>query len=396
MHDVQRSLPDVRERLIRSERGWWFLGKNGYALLRSDQVSTDGMLRPSAERRLRRAGLYDIRGYKSYALTVLTTTDCNLGCAYCFQNIGQDETGGNRPPRIKHARLTSETIGSIIDFTRRQMAAVEIDRLSLLLFGGEPLLNLRGARELLTRAADLSLSTASMTSNGVLLTPPVARELNAAGLTSVQITFDGDHSEHDAIRVRRSGGGTFDTIVTNIARATESTSLHWQFRVNVSHHNLHGIDALVDRLSDRLDPSRCSIYFAMVGDVGVGYENSLARGTDLAEDFSRWYARALDRGFTVSRPKARTSCQSCGFKDGRYGAVVSADGTLSSCWDTAGMPEWRVGTITDGYLPGSITENRWVSCDHLYRQNEDATARTAFTDKVDAALLDQLSARGRI
>lgn len=206
-------------RLLKAANGWWFLGDGGVARLRPAQVSPDGVLLPAAEQYLQDAGLYESKPFSSYSLTVLTSTDCNLGCGYCFQNTAQDPKGGDRPPRIAHSRLTSEMITSVLDFTRARMTEGGFRKLAVMLFGGEPLLNPRGARELLRRAADLGELTASMVSNGTLLTPLIAKDLSAAGLRSVQITFDGDKDEHDAIRVRRSGGGTFDVIISNVAKA---------------------------------------------------------------------------------------------------------------------------------------------------------------------------------
>ncbi|WP_326665469.1 radical SAM protein [Streptomyces sp. NBC_00385] len=390
------AVPAAGARLIQADRGWWFLGAGGYALMRPGQVGQDGTLRPSAERYLREAGLYDVRPYTSYSLTVLTSTDCNLGCGYCFQNTAQDPKGGSRPPRIQHARLTPEAVGQVLDFTRERMDAAGMDRLALLLFGGEPLLNPRGCRDLLTRARELGPLTASMTSNGTLLTPLIAKELNAAGLGSVQVTFDGDRADHDSIRVKRSGGGTFDVIVSNIARAIEKTSLRWMLRVNVSHLNRHGVDELVERLGTRLDPARCGIHFARVGDVGVGYANNLLHEEGLVGDFVRWHARALELGFAVARPRAHVPCQACSFSDGRYGAVINADGVLASCWETAGKPGMEVGTLTDGYMAAEQTEGRWVSCHDHYRYDEEAAVRATFQDRVDAGVLDCLNAVGRL
>ncbi len=45
--------------------------------------------------------------------------------------------------------------------------------------------------------------------------------------------------------------------------------------MNVSQETFHGIDTLIDRLAGSLDPSRCALYFARVGDVGIGYANDL-------------------------------------------------------------------------------------------------------------------------
>ncbi|MFE2105516.1 radical SAM protein [Kitasatospora sp. NPDC059463] len=385
-------------RLLRGERNWWFLGPGGgLARLRPGQLTADGTLRPGTERGLRERGLLTAPAPRSYALTVLTSTHCNLGCGYCFQNTAQDEDGGSRPPRIARKRLTSRTITDILDFTERRMADAGLEKLRILLFGGEPLLNPRGCLELLERAAGHGLASAWMISNATLLTPALAERLAGRGLRSVQVTFDGDRPDHDRIRIRRAeGGGTFDTIVGNLARASAASPLHWQLRVNVSQETHEGVDALIGRLAGSLDPARCTLYFAQVGDVGVGYGNDLRHTRELSDRFTRWQRRALDLGFTVVRPQAHRPCATCGHGDGRYGAVVSADGTLASCWETAGRPDWEVGTVTTGYLPAALTRERWIGCEDLYRREDDRRTLAAFHDTVDAALLDYLDETGRL
>lgn len=385
-----------RERIVRGKNHWWFLGPGGIARLYARHVTDDGTLTPSAEQYLRDKGLFNTGTPSVYALTVLTSTDCNLGCGYCFQNTAQDPTGKGRPPRIAHARLTSDTITEILEFTSRQMSAVGLEKLSVLLFGGEPLLNPRGCRELLARAADYGMVGASMISNGTLLTPLLAGQLTELGLRSVQITFDGDRDTHDHIRIRRSGGGTFDAITQNIVAVSATTKLRWALRVNVSHHNYADMDALIDTLADRLDTSRCSIQFAWVGDVGVGYANEMQHSITLAERFFGWRRHALERGFKVARPAAQYPCLTCSFSNGKYGAVVNADGTLSSCWETAGKPSWQVGTVTEGYLPAEQTTDRWISCEDNRQYSDDDQALALFSDAVDGAHLDYLDETGRL
>jgi uncharacterized protein len=382
----------VRERVLRGRRDWWFLGAGGTARLSPEHVSQDGTVLPEAERSLRESGLYTRRVPAAYALTVLTSTDCNLGCDYCFQNIGHDPAGGTRPPRIAHARLASDTITAILQFTDRQMAMAGLDRLHLTLFGGEPLLNPRGCLELLDRAGGHGMTSASMVSNLTLLTRPLAERLSERGLTSVQVTFDGDRGDHDRIRATRSGGATFDAIVRNICLASEITPLRWQLRVNIGAGNHLGVDALIDRLASALDSSRCTLYFAPVAVVGSGYPDTGAS----AADHIRWHRRAIDAGFSVPRPRAATACQTCGHRDGRYGAVVSADGTLSSCWETAGQAGWEVGMVPDGYRPDGKVGDRWVTCLGHGRPARDQAAAFPGQDSIDAALLDHLSEAGRL
>jgi uncharacterized protein len=396
--DVQGYRTDEKfhERILHGQRNWWFLGPGGIARMTDRHLTADGTPTPEAERHLRASGLYDGKSPRFYSLTVLTSTDCNLGCGYCFQNTGQDLSGKNRPPRISHTRLTSATITTILEFAQRQMSAVGFEKLHILLFGGEPLLNPRGCLELLARAADYGLESARMVSNATLLTPELARQLTDLGLGSVQVTFDGDRDRHDLIRVRRSGGGTFDSIIANMVRASQVSPLRWHLRVNVSDRNHVTVDGLLDQLADQLEPGRCSIDFAWVGDAGIGYANELRRTARLAEDFLRWRVRAREMGFRVSKPRAHMPCLTCSFINGRYGATVNADGTLASCWETAGKPGWEVGTVASGYLPAEQVRDRWISCLDNSSDAADNVTRAAFQDAVDAAYLDYLDESGQL
>ncbi|MFI5619447.1 radical SAM protein [Streptomyces sp. NPDC051567] len=382
-------------RLIRSDRGWWFIGNRTWTLLKPEHVAPDGTVRPDIEVFLRDAGAYRERTTTSFALTVLTSTACNLGCGYCFQNTGQDPTGGHRPPRIDLLRLNTRTIDRIVGFTTGRMERAGLTRLSLLLFGGEPLLNPRGCLELLERFTPLGLRSAAMTTNGVLLTRARAVQLSEAGLRSVQITFDGSREDHDATRVTHSGGDTFDTIVTNVAAAHEATPLVWNFRVNVSHHNVDRIGELFGELDGRVDPRRCMVTFAWVGDSGIGYRNDLEQVRRVEDRFVGWAVEALERGYRFARPSMRTTCQICSVPGGRHGAVVNADGTLFSSWQSAGKPGMEVGHVDHGYLDTDGVPDRWVTCGYEYEQAE-GEAMTHFQDNIDGRILDRLHATGRL
>jgi uncharacterized protein len=383
-----------RDRLLHGKYGWWFLGPGGVARLGNQHLTQDGEVTQETRRWLSERGLFTVPQYRAYSLTVLTSTSCNLGCGYCFQNTGQDAVGGSRPPRIEHARLTSQTITAILDFVRSRMSEAHLDYLKVMLFGGEPLLNPRACRELLARAREYGMTHGSMITNGTLLTPRLAEQLSQLGLSTVQVTFDGDRDVHDHIRISRAGTPTFDTIVANVARVSQVTPLRWTLRINVSHHNQASIDALIARLADSLDPERCVLGLALVGDTGIGYGNELSHDDALLASFDRWQRHVIEAGFRIPRPRPHTPCQACSFRNGAYGAVVSADGSLSSCWETAGRPGWRVGDVISGYHPGR--EHRWTSCGAKYRYPEGRSRLAAFHDRADAALLDYLHESGRL
>lgn len=385
-----------RARVIRGRRGWWFIGPGGIARLSAGQLMAGGGLRPAAEQRLRGLGLFTAPPVRSYALTVLTSTSCNAGCGYCFQNTGQDLAHGAKPPRIPRASLSVADISAVLSFAGQRMADAGLAEMTIMLFGGEPLLNLRACRELLIRAADYGLASAAIATNGILLTPAVADRLWRVGLRWAQITFDGDRDDHDRVRRTRLGMATFDLITGNVRAAARAAPIRWRLRVNVSRDNADGIGALVGRLAERLDPAACSMVFAIAGDTGIGYRGQLTVGDELAAAFAGWQRLAVDAGFRVELPRADTACQMCGYPAGRFGAVVNPDGTLSSCWETAGRPEWTVGRVTVGYVSGPELDRLWATCAASRLYTADRRALWVFRDKVDADLLDYLDGSGRL
>ncbi|HEX6682110.1 MAG TPA: radical SAM protein [Candidatus Limnocylindrales bacterium] len=383
-------------RLLRGEFGWWYLAERKLLLLNANVVDeSDSRLRPEVDERLRAAGVNDPGPTPPYSLTVLTTTTCNLGCAYCFQNIEQDPTGGPRPPRIAGVALQRDTARRILDFVADKMAEADLKELDVHLFGGEPLLNPDGCRDMLELAAGYGMVSAQMTTNGTLLTPALAGELADLGLNSVQITFDGNREDHDESRVRRSGGGTFDDILANVSAAAKATGIRWNFRINVSQKNRAGLTEMVEQIAAGVDPSRCRIGFALVNDVGIGFTHTVEPDPELVDDVVGWTIRASDLGFIIGRPRPVQPCRTCTYRDGRLGAVANADGILYSCWETAGKPGWEVGTAGGGYLPAGEVNGRWVGCGHDAR-NTDPRAAARFRDAVDTRVLDYLHSQGRL
>lgn len=382
-------------RLLRGRSGWWWIGPGGIARLAAGHVSAGGELRDAAAGWLCDRGMARVEPIRAYSLTVLTTTACNAGCGYCFQNTGPG-AAPHRPPRIANARLRPTALDELFAFVDRRMAAGGLDQLRLILFGGEPLLNRAACREMLRRASRYRMISAHMISNGTLLTTRVAADLAARGLTSMQITFDGDRADHDAVRTTRTGAPTFDLIVDNIARASRAVRLTWHLRVNVSRPSRDGIANMLDRLAEALDPPRFTISFAPVGDAGVGYSSAIRDANELAPFVAAWQRLAVDRGFRVPLPQAFRPCDTCGDPTGRYGAVVNADGTLASCWETAGRPEWTVGTVATGYLRPADLAKRWAVCRSADLYLADPARVRRYHDTVDVDLLDYLSLTGRL
>jgi uncharacterized protein len=149
-------------------------------------------------------------------ITVLTTLQCNFACDYCFQ--------GDHGDYNKFAeKMTLERAVSVGDWIERELDRVQPERLTLMFFGGEPLLNLPVMYYLSERMSEaarergLPMSITIIT-NGLLLTPDVVDRLLPHGLSGVKITLDGDRETHNRMRPLRGGQGTFDRIIENVRR----------------------------------------------------------------------------------------------------------------------------------------------------------------------------------
>jgi uncharacterized protein len=147
----------------------------------------------------------------SVALNVSGT--CNLACDYCY--LGRE---------AETSRLMTEEVArSAVDLLLRESFGER--SLSVVFFGGEPLLNpwvientvryARGRAELL--GAEISFH---MTTNGTLLASEPASMLHELGV-QVLVSIDGHAGYHNAHRPFPDGGGSYDTITANLRSLAE-------------------------------------------------------------------------------------------------------------------------------------------------------------------------------
>jgi len=143
---------------------------------------------------------------------------CNLRCTYCY--AGGGSYGG--PSRAMRPELAARAARQLVE------ASGERKRVTLVLFGGEPLLNLpalkaavaEGERAAAERGKTLVLS---ITTNGTRFTPEVLDFL-AEHRIGVSVSIDGPPDVHDANRpYAGKGAGSYADVVEGIERLTERT-----------------------------------------------------------------------------------------------------------------------------------------------------------------------------
>jgi uncharacterized protein len=155
---------------------------------------------------------------------------CNLRCTYCY--AGGGSYGGA-------ARLMSPALAARA--ARHLVASSGApERVTLVLFGGEPLLNFPALQaavvegESAARAHGRTLAI-SLTTNGTHFTPEVLDFLAAHPIT-VSVSIDGPPDLHDANRRYRGlkGGGSYADVVAGVARLVARTSRRPAARVTLA------------------------------------------------------------------------------------------------------------------------------------------------------------------
>ena len=160
---------------------------------------------------------------KNAVLTVLPTEQCNFRCTYCYETFEK----GRMSPALQKG---------LHRFLRHQIPKYQSFQLAW--FGGEPLV----ATDIVAQATTVFhevrkthgvQGTASITTNGYLLSGSRLARLTEAGIDVYQITLDGAPSVHDSQRITASGRATHSQIISNIKTVLLETSARVVVRINV-------------------------------------------------------------------------------------------------------------------------------------------------------------------
>jgi uncharacterized protein len=168
---------------------------------------------------------------------------CNLRCTYCY--AGGGSYGG--PARVMEPALAARAARTLVE------ASGDRPTVTLVLFGGEPLLNLPA----LTAAVEAAQAAAaehgkrlvlSMTTNGTRFTD-AALDFIAAHDIGVSVSIDGPPDLHDANRRFAGGGGSYADVVAGVAKLVARTGRAPAARVTLTPPQWSRVPEVFDHLA---------------------------------------------------------------------------------------------------------------------------------------------------
>jgi len=172
------------------------------------------------------------------------TRRCNLHCVHCYASAS------DRP--FEGELTTEEALGVIDDLAGFGVPVV-------LFSGGEPLT--RPDLFVLSRHARDRGLRAVLSTNGTLITPGIAREVQAQGFSYAGVSLDGLQDIHDRFRGKK---GAFEESLAGI-RACREAGVRVGVRFTITRRNQHDLPAILDLLEEEDVPRFCMYHLAYSG-----------------------------------------------------------------------------------------------------------------------------------
>lgn len=284
-----------------------------------------------------RHGMYASRyATNGLGLTLAPTSACNFRCVYCYEK-----------ENMTNDRMTSETQQAVVDFVKRK--ADYLSKLHISWYGGEPLLALDIIESLSKRFLRLAEAhhfeySASIVTNGYLLTPENARRLLDCKVTGYQVTIDGEAQTHNARRPLACGQPTYDTIMNNLQNL-RGVLPFISLRVNLDRDNSNAINAVTEYLK-RHQMTHVRAYPGRLQNTNDCY---VFGACFVAQDFFEFeydYIQSThDDRMMLGKYPTRIERSCCADTLNAY--VINADGAMYKCWSDIGIPELSIGKITE-------------------------------------------------
>ncbi len=272
-------------------------------------------------------------------LVLRLTGRCNLNCAYCY---AEGAPGG--------ADLPEELALRAVELACRPGESLRVQ-----FTGGEPLLRWETAVRILEYGARTGRKlSASLQTNGTLITPELCRDLNRFSV-GVGVSLDGMGAEGNATRPMADGSSSFHAVIRGLQTLAEA-GLGANLMAVVTARNVERLPQLLD-LALWLGNVH-GLGLDLIREQGRGAGGGLSPGADaLNAGLDGLFARhdllerlgrpvrlkELERMRLLLRTGQRRTCY-CNAQTGRS-LAVAADGSLWPCSSLVGAEGCRMGHL---------------------------------------------------
>lgn len=175
--------------------------------------------------------------------TIITTTDCNARCFYCYQY------------GVTKFNMDDSVSNAVADYIIRKYRG---DKIQISWFGGEPLFNALPIDIISNKLLKANVSfNSSMISNGYLFNHETIKQaVDIWKLRKVQITLDGTEKIYNRCKAYiYEDQNPYDRVISNIQELTNN-GIDVALRLNVGSHNVEDLTKLSGILATKFKGNR--------------------------------------------------------------------------------------------------------------------------------------------
>lgn len=293
---------------------------------------------------------------RTLELTILPTMWCNLNCQYCYETR-------------KEESMSKDDISTIYCYIKNKIIQQKIKTLSILWFGGEPLLEIEKIKNLSKKILPLIKKNEiqfknSIITNGTLLTKPISKALLACGIKYVQITLDGPPEIHDKRKPLIGGVGSFKIIFNNLLNAVNYFDV--SIRINVDKENIPYIKKLIDILTSFYLQNKLYVYLAKTENIQGACESTggmCLNDFDFLNTEKKIFEYMNKKGFKkIAIPSYRTNYCTA---DNVHSFTILPNRKVHKCWHLVSDEKEIVGELTDTKINFNHNIYKWLAYDPL-------------------------------
>lgn len=298
---------------------------------------------------------------KKITLTLAPTLNCNFSCIYCYQTPDSN---------IMDEYVQNQIVAIVKKY------AEEGKDVQVVWFGGEPLLTInilqKLSKEFIKICKKFQVNySASIITNGYLLTDDIVNILIDCKVSSIQVTLDGIPEIHNKRRIlkAKTKSNTFDVILKNIAILL-NIEMNINIRINIDKTNMNNAIHLIQFLEEKGFNQFKNLTLAL-GKVRIYGEacNSIKDICCGIKEFSEldydFHITAIEKGFNINNgfdyPKRRTNL-CCA--DSALSYVIDPKGFLYKCWSDIGNTNKAIGNILD-VDKDNLLEEKSLTADYI-------------------------------
>lgn len=237
------------------------------------------------------------------------TSTCNFSCSYCFEDCRKELVGGKY--------ISKKNIDIITDWLSKE----KINKLNVVYFGGEPLINMETLIYAIKQIDLLPfMVTHTIITNGFEIKTELIDILKKIENFNIQITLDGDKENHDRFRKTNLGEATFDKIFHNVLILTKEFPYKIVIRMNVT-DDAYKYKKLIDRFYNSGLKEKIGISFSPIID---GQKTCHSYQGDILPELIEYATR---KGFSVNTDIEMTPCMA----KSEYSFTVDERNNIYSC-----------------------------------------------------------------